>query len=144
MPSGTTSPPRSSGGGTADLVSFNSSYECRDNPDNVGDMPLEWVEPSRPVLQALIINHPGIIIFNKGDSILFDKLKREQDLAKAVKSNDAKFPMHLWDMAICGGEPLVTQQKALLVLRTVFLGIYRQRLWSKMRQLMRSKFGRIG
>jgi hypothetical protein len=35
----------------------------------------------------------------------------------------------------------VTQQKALSVLCTVFLRMYLRRLWSKTRQLMRSKFG---
>jgi hypothetical protein len=90
MPSCTTSPPISSGGGMADSVSFDSSHECRDNPDSVGDTPLEWAEPSRPVLQASIVDHPGVVSLNKGDSTLFDKLKKEHNLAKAIKSNNAK------------------------------------------------------
>jgi hypothetical protein len=108
MPSGTTSPPISSGGRMADLVSFDSSHECRDNPDSVGDMPLECAEPSRLVLQALIIDPPEVVSSNKGDSTLFDKLKKDHNLAKAIKSDDAKVPVHLWDTAVCGEEPLAT------------------------------------
>jgi hypothetical protein len=32
-------------------------------------------------------------------------LKKEHDLAKAVKSDDASVPEHLWDFAVCLGEP---------------------------------------
>jgi hypothetical protein len=31
-----------------------------------------------------------------------DRIKREHNLAKAVKSNNAEVPVHIWDEAICG------------------------------------------
>jgi hypothetical protein len=92
MPSGITSPPRSSGCGMADLVSCDSSHECKDNPDSISNTPLECVEPSRPVLQASIVDRPGVVSSNEGDSTLFNKLKKEHDLAKVVKRMTPKSP----------------------------------------------------
>ncbi len=40
--------------------------------------------------------------FSKEESCLL-KSKQEHDLAKAVKSDDAKVPVHIWNNAICCG-----------------------------------------
>ncbi len=39
------------------------------------------------------------------DTALFEKLKKEHDLAKAIKNNDAEVPIHLWDDTVWAGAP---------------------------------------
>jgi hypothetical protein len=47
---------------------------------------------------------------------MFEKLKKEHDLAKAVKADDAKVPVYLWDEAVCREKPLERKAKALTIL----------------------------
>jgi hypothetical protein len=48
---------------------------------------------------------------------LFKAIKEAHDLAKAIKSDDAEVPKHLWDVAVCRGPPSLEQAKALSTLR---------------------------
>jgi hypothetical protein len=45
------------------------------------------------------------ISLDKGDNTLFERLKKEHDLAKAVKNNNAEVPLHLWDTAVWAKAP---------------------------------------
>ena len=58
-----------------------------------------------------------------------DQVKLQHDLAKAVKSDDAEVPVHLWNAKICRGPVSAEQAKSLDVLRSFLLRIYRKRLW---------------
>ena len=60
------------------------------------------------------------------DQELFKAIKKAHDLAKAVKSDDAEVPKHLWDVAVCRGPPSLEQAKALSTLRVFMLRIYRK------------------
>jgi len=62
------------------------------------------------------------------DRARLEEIKRKHDLAKAVKSDDAAVPIHIWDDAICRGEAGPTQKIALASLRELFLRVYRRRL----------------
>ena len=42
---------------------------------------------------------------------ILNKLKKEHDIAKAVKSDDAEVPVHLWDYAVMRGEPLEAESR---------------------------------
>ncbi len=57
---------------------------------------------------------------------ILSALRKEHDLAKAIKSNDAAVPKHLWDIATCRGPQSTAQTKALttLRLRTFMLRVY--------------------
>ena len=55
-------------------------------------------------------------------------IKTQHDLAKAVKADDAEVPVHLWNDRICRGEASLLEARALGVLRTWFMSIYRRRL----------------
>jgi hypothetical protein len=44
-------------------------------------------------------------LLDTSDTTLFGRLKKEHDLAKAVKNNDAKVLVHLWDAAVWAGAP---------------------------------------
>ena len=72
---------------------------------------------------------------------LLDTIKREPDLAKAVKSDDAEVPKHLWDIAVCHGPPTLEQTKAQSTLQIFMLRIYRKRLWLKIRAYMKQTHG---
>ena len=52
---------------------------------------------------------------------LFAKLKQENDLAKAVKSDNAEVPVDLWDQAVCRAPPSEVEKKALTVVRDFML-----------------------
>jgi hypothetical protein len=54
------------------------------------------------------------------------QIKREHDLAKAVKSDDTEVPLHKWDEAICGEPPSKKQQKVVQVMRKFMLHVYCQ------------------
>jgi len=68
-------------------------------------------------------------------------IKKAHDLAKAVKSDDAEVPKHLWDAAVCRGPPSPNQARALAVLRAFMLRIYRKRLRQEIRAYMRHMHG---
>jgi hypothetical protein len=57
-----------------------------------------------------------------------DIIKREHNLAKALKSDDAEVPINIWDEAICGAEPPQELQRTLEVLCAFMLWVYRRRL----------------
>jgi len=64
-------------------------------------------------------------------------MKREHDLAKAVKSDDAEVPVHLWDSKVCRGPATLRQAASLQTLREAFLRVYRKRLWRDCQRLLR-------
>ncbi len=71
-------------------------------PDASSDM----TEPLRPAVQATVI---PMLVFTSPPEVhemLLDKVKKEHDLAKAVKADDAQVPVYLWDKAVCRKEPL--------------------------------------
>ena len=72
---------------------------------------------------------------------LFKAIKKAHDLAKAVKSDDAEVPKHLWDVAVCRGPPSPEQAKALSTMRIFMMRLYRQRLWREIRSYMRHNHG---
>ncbi len=55
--------------------------------------------------------------------VLFN-LKEKHDIAKAVKADDARVPVELWDEAVCRGPPSAEQQHALQVIRKFMLRKY--------------------
>ncbi len=52
---------------------------------------------------------------------LFDKLKKEHDIAKAVKSNNAKVPIHLWDEGVVVVSRLDVYRTNVLMYHTMVL-----------------------
>jgi hypothetical protein len=70
-----------------------------------------------------------------------DRIKKEHDLAKAVKSNDAEVPAHIWDEAICGAEPPQELRRALKVLHAFMLRVYRRHLLKDVLGLLGMKYG---
>ena len=69
-------------------------------------------------------------------------MKREHDLAKAVKSDDAEVPVHLWDSKVCRGPATLRQAASLQTLREAFLRVYRKRLWRDCQRLLRKTHGK--
>jgi hypothetical protein len=47
------------------------------------------------------------------DLLLLERLKQKHDLAKAIKSDDAEVPVHIWDNAICDGEATALERKVI-------------------------------
>ncbi|KAL3826345.1 hypothetical protein ACHAXA_003669 [Cyclostephanos tholiformis] len=68
-------------------------------------------------------------------------IKKAHDLAKAVKSDDAEVPKHLWDIVVCRGPPSPEHAKALSTLRLFMMRIYRKRLWWEIRSYMQHNHG---
>ena len=67
------------------------------------------------------------------DNDIFVDLKKEHDHAKAVKSDDAEVPVHLWDVAVCKGTPTEAQGNALATMREFCLRVYRRRFSREIR-----------
>jgi hypothetical protein len=70
-----------------------------------------------------------------------DRIKREHNLAKAVKSNNAEVPVHIWDEAICGAKLPQELRRALEVLRAFMLRVYRRRLLKDLLGFLGMKYG---
>jgi hypothetical protein len=72
---------------------------------------------------------------------LFVDLKKEHNLAKAVKLDDAKVAVHIWDRGVCRADPTEKQAQALVKLCKFGLRVYQKRLWREIRAYMSEKFG---
>ncbi len=70
-----------------------------------------------------------------------DRIKREHNLAKAMKSNNAEVPIHIWDEAICRAKPPQELRRALEVLRAFLLRVYRRRLLKDVLGFLGMKYG---
>jgi hypothetical protein len=130
-------------GALADDVPISkSSMESRGSRLVGDDMTLEWIEPHRPTLQATTITRSASQSTEERVLTLFNKLKEEYDMAKAVRSNDARVPVHLWDEGVVGREPTEQEKEALTTMRLFCLRVYRNGLWRDARAHLTSKFGR--
>jgi hypothetical protein len=52
---------------------------------------------------------------------VLSELKEKHDIAKAVKADEARVPVELWDEAVCRGSPTNEQQCALQIIREFML-----------------------
>ena len=68
-------------------------------------------------------------------------IKAQHDFAKAVKADDAEVPVHLWNDRICKRESSEGETRALNVLRSWFMRIYRRRLCRDCIQYLVRKHG---
>ena len=66
----------------------------------------------------------GVLGVSNNESNLFIKLKKEHNLAWAVKSDDAEVDIHSWDCRVCRGEPTGEKVRALNKLRKFGLRRY--------------------
>jgi hypothetical protein len=73
---------------------------------------------------------------------LLKRVKEEHDVAKAVKSDDAEVPVHLWDCAVFGREPSEEEGKALALLRQRLMVVYQYWLWREIRHHMEEAYGK--
>jgi hypothetical protein len=69
--------------------------------------------------------------------MILNKLKDKHHIAKAVKADDAKVPVELWDKAVCRHPPTVEQQRVLLILRGFMLQLYCLQLWQDTRTFLK-------
>ncbi len=70
--------------------SFKENFlKCRGSPDTHHDTSLDCGEPPDSAVQATIMVRQDPNQLNISNSNLFDKIKNEHDLAKAVKNDDA-------------------------------------------------------
>ena len=118
------------------------NMKSRSNRTSGDDTSSESVEPQQPTLQATNILPPVSLKSTEQATALFDKLKEEHDFAKAVKSDDAKVPVHIWDEGVFGQAPTEEEKRALMSLQLFCLRVYRRRLWKDVRAHLIAKFGR--
>jgi hypothetical protein len=83
-----------------------SPSKCMDSPGLINDTSLEGMGPLGLALLAttVVLQYP-LSQHMSNDATLFEKLKKEHNLAKAIKNDDAKVPVHLWDDAAWAGAP---------------------------------------
>jgi hypothetical protein len=72
---------------------------------------------------------------------ILNELKDKHNIVKAVKADDAKVPVELWDEAMCRQPPTVKQQRALLILRGFMLRLYCLQLWQDARTFLKREHG---
>ena len=71
-----------------------------------------------------------------------DRIKREHDLAKAVKADDAEVPVHLWDERVCRAKPSTIQVAKLQVLRSFILRAYQRQVYLDCVSYLRKRYGK--
>jgi hypothetical protein len=137
------------------LPSKSSPSKCRDSPILRNGMSLDSADPSGPVILATTIANQDLSPSNtSGDAALFKKLKKEHNLAKAVKNNNAEVRVHLWDDAIWAGAPsrLIKCRegahdppkffnRAMAGFQKLFIRLYCQRLWKDIYTRLVRKYG---
>jgi hypothetical protein len=119
-----------------------SFLKCRGDKLNGPDASLDMTEPLRPAIQATVVPMLVSTSLPEVHEMMLGKVKKEHDLAKAVKADDAQVLVYLWDKAVCRRGPLDGESKALSILRSFFLRLYQWHLWREMRDYMVNKFGR--
>jgi hypothetical protein len=90
------------------------------------------------------VEHKGLEIEHivaPGSHKILNELKDKHDIAKAVKADNAKVPMELWDKAMRRQPPTVEQQRALLILRGFMLRLYCLQLWQDARTFLKHEHG---
>jgi hypothetical protein len=81
------------------------ALKCRGSPDIHHDTSSDCTAPSGSAVQAAIAVSQDLVQSDTSYSTIFNKLKKEHDLAKAMKNNDAACPVYLWDEAVWAGTP---------------------------------------
>jgi hypothetical protein len=118
-----------------------SFLKCRGDKLNCPDASLDMTEPLRPAVQATVILTLVSTSPPEVHKTMLDKVKKEHDLGKAVKADDAQVLVYLWIEVMCRREPSDGESKALSILCSFFLRLDRWRLWREMRDYMVNKFG---
>jgi hypothetical protein len=75
------------------------------------------------------------------DLLRLKQLKWEHDLAKAVKSDNAEVPVHIWDNAICDGEVTAMERKVITLFRERILKKYLRKLLRDVLGFLATKYG---
>jgi hypothetical protein len=70
-----------------------------------------------------------------------ERLKREHDLAKSVKSNDAEVPVHIWDNPICDGEATALERKVIAWFQERIIKKYQRKLLRDILGFLATKYG---
>ena len=73
---------------------------------------------------------------------MLNQLRRDHGDAKAVKSDDAEVPEHIWNEAVCHGTPSEDELRALSTLRKFCLQWYRRKLWLEAGQYLIKTHGK--
>jgi hypothetical protein len=138
------------------MVSIKSnSLKCRGSLGFHGDTSLDGAGPlGSPVVPATTAADLDPTSLDTSNAALFDKLKKECDLAKAVKNNNAKVPVHLWDTAVWAGAPIWLQdlegggtkpsevfKQAMSSFRQLGVRLYQWKLWKKIYAHLVRKYG---
>ena len=72
---------------------------------------------------------------------LYDHIKEEYDVVKAVKVDDTAILVHLWDKAVCRGPPSLDEKKGLTIMQDLLLRKYHLHLWRDARQFLCQTYG---
>ena len=62
-------------------------------------------------------------------------------MAKAVKSDDAPIPVHLFDEQVFRGPPTPEQSKSLVAIRMFMMKLYKQRLYLECLAFIKAEHG---
>ncbi len=135
------------------LIKSNPS-KCRGSLGLPGNTSLDSVGPAGHAVPATIAMDLGPILSDMSDTALFDRLKKEHDLAKAIKNNNAEVPVHLWDAAMWAGAPtwLLMQEggtsklpevikKKFRVFQQLRVRLYWYQLWKEIYTYLVKKYG---
>jgi hypothetical protein len=101
---------------------------CKDTPLKMAPSPTWNAGPLRAATQDAMLNLEEQDELNTDDEWL-ERIKREHDLAKAMKLDDAEVPIHIWDEAIFQEEASDKMQESTRVLWMWCLQVYRSLLW---------------
>jgi hypothetical protein len=95
------------------LVLSSVPIKCKDYFSLPFHLPKCCVEPSRlSAMQVAGDGKEGTEPIN-ADLLRLKQLKWEHNLAKAVKSDDAKVLIHIWDDAICSGKAMAQETQVI-------------------------------
>jgi hypothetical protein len=138
------------------MVSIKSnSSKCRGSLGFHGDTSSDGAGPFKsPIVPATTAADLNPTLLDMSDTALFDKLKKEHDLAKIIKNNDAEVPVYLWDTVVWAGapvwlqeqegggtEPLKVFKQAMSGFRQLTVRLYRQKQWKEIYAHLVRKYG---
>jgi hypothetical protein len=131
-----------------------NTLKCRGSLGTQGSKSLDCVGPQGSTVQATIAMVPDPISSDNGNNALFNGLKKEHDLAKAVKRDNAEVLGHLWDAAVwvkapnwmCKQEgnppdPPEVFKQAMTGFCQLCMRLYRRRLWKEIYHRLLKKYG---
>jgi hypothetical protein len=115
--------------------------KCKDYLSTLFHLPKHCVEPPRLSAMQVAGDGEGGTKPIDADLLRLEQLKWEYNLAKAVKSDDAKVPIHIWDNSIFSAKATAQETQVIAWFQEKVLQKHRWKLTRDVLDFLSSKYG---